>query len=487
MALVVAVVAYHRAGGPLPGASARTAGDRAPAAVAAAADAREDAALAAIESGTDHIAPEELLDRLLRGEGPLVIDVRPEEEFAAWHLPGAVRMSVPEVVGGPGRSLLDADPGRLAVLCSNGPGHPGQAWLALARCGRENVRVLDGGLDELLERCLTPPSLRGPISEADARRGWPLFAARRAFVLGESAPRPGAGRFATDPERLSAPTVVSPRWLATRLSSAVVIDARESAEDWRRVRIPGALHLAHPALRIPRADGKPHALLSAEAIATKLGTLGIDREAEVVLYADERVHDATLVALALLRAGHERLALLEGGVLAWAAARLPLEVDARPPEPRAARRYEPRPGADDFTATLEEVAAASRGGGAAIVDARPARMYRGEEATEARPGHIPGARNRDLALDTVRTPTGTFWRPRDELLSGYAACGVAPEGAAIASCRTGHSASGAFFAMRFLLGNGRARWYNGSWTEWAEHGELAAETGPGAAPGGRAP
>lgn len=144
-----------------------------------------------VEQEADHIEPAELADRMMAQKGDVVtVDVRPADEYAAWHLPGAVNLSVPQVLGAEGASLLEANAGKLVVLYSNGMVHPAQAWMELARRGHTNVRVLEGGLADLKRDVLTPPSLRGPISEARAREELPRFQAARAYFLGADAPQP---------------------------------------------------------------------------------------------------------------------------------------------------------------------------------------------------------------------------------------------------------------------------------------------------------
>jgi rhodanese-related sulfurtransferase len=140
---------------------------------------------APVEQEGDHIKPAELAERMLSGGASVVtVDVRPAEEFAAYHLPGAVNLTVPQVHGAEGAALLAAHADQLVVLYSNGMVHPAQAWVELARRGHGNVRVLEGGLTAFKQEILTPPSLRGPISQARARAAAPQFARAKAFVLG---------------------------------------------------------------------------------------------------------------------------------------------------------------------------------------------------------------------------------------------------------------------------------------------------------------
>jgi rhodanese-related sulfurtransferase len=124
----------------------------------------------AIEDESDHLTPRALADLLLTQPRDLVIvDVRPASEFGQWHLPGAYNLPLPQLLGSEGRALLKRAGDQRVILVSNGMVHPGQAWVELTRRGHGNVRVLEGGLTAFKHEVLTPPSLRGPMSEERAR------------------------------------------------------------------------------------------------------------------------------------------------------------------------------------------------------------------------------------------------------------------------------------------------------------------------------
>jgi 3-mercaptopyruvate sulfurtransferase SseA len=423
-----------------------------------------------IETGEDHIDAEELARELLRARGDVtLIDLRPADEFRAWHLPGARNLTVPATCGAAGKAVFDAQP-RLVVLCSNGVAHPGQAWVALQQQGRRNVKVLAGGLDEFKAVVLTPPSLRDGATEADAKRAGAAHALRRAFFAGARTPSPKAG-WATDPTTLTAPTMVSPQWLAERITQVAVLDVRPAA-DFAALHLPGARSLEASRVRVRNGD-RDHLLVDDPRLAQTFGELGLTADTPVVLCADDKVQDATFVALALLHLGHRAVAVLEGGIPGWASEGRPLTDEVVAPQPAT---YQPRPGADDFTITTDELAKAVRAGATKVLDVRPPAMYRGEQSTEARPGHIPGAVNRPFSVDLQRDATGQWLLPRVELQQKYGAL-FSPEAPITVSCRTGHTASHTFFVLRHLLGYDKVRWYNGSWTEWAARPELPAATG----------
>ncbi len=147
----------------------------------------EDQLLRQVEGGLDHIEPEELADRLSRGEpGLVVVDVRSAEEFQAFHLRGAVNVSLAQLP----KFLAPHKNTGIIVLYSNGMTHPAQARDSLHRQGFRNVFILTDGLKGFLERCLMPVSLRSePVSPQTATR----INAWRAFFLSQGK-EPQAGR-----------------------------------------------------------------------------------------------------------------------------------------------------------------------------------------------------------------------------------------------------------------------------------------------------
>jgi hydroxyacylglutathione hydrolase len=71
------------------------------------------------------ISPAALLDRIGRGDAPVVVDVRSAGEFAAGHVPGAVNIPFTSVLTGspdvPGEKSA-----AIVIYCGHGP----RAWLA---------------------------------------------------------------------------------------------------------------------------------------------------------------------------------------------------------------------------------------------------------------------------------------------------------------------------------------------------------------------
>ena len=110
--------------------------------------------------------------------------------------------------------------------------------------------------------------------------------------------------------------LVSTSWLKQHLNDAdvVVLDIRSAidgggVEAYVAGHIPGAVHVPEKSLRLSHGDRKL-LLEPAADLAKRFGELGVSRDTPVVIYGEDKIQDATLVAVALTTIGHEKLAIL---------------------------------------------------------------------------------------------------------------------------------------------------------------------------------
>ncbi|MEY4828366.1 MAG: hypothetical protein RLZZ562_162 [Planctomycetota bacterium] len=420
-----------------------------------------------VETGEDHIDAMDLARRMLAGtERIAIVDVRPRAEFEQFHLRGAVSMSVPQLVGDEGARVFASHPD-LVVVCSNGPAHPAQAWVELRRQGHDNVRVLDGGLDEMKRAVFTPPTLASDVDEATAAQRRVFVELARQALIAQPSAVAAKSDWATDPAKLTGPAIVSALWAATH-KDVVLVDVR-SAAAYASLHAVASISLDLSSLRERHGD-RDLLLLPAEALAKRFGDAGIAIETPVAILAD-RMHDAALAALAFLRTGHRAVAIVEGGIRSWPHEGLPLDSDEYALTPTA---HGVVAGADNFTMSVEELAAFVEERRGVVIDSRPTAQFAGEQGQEARRGHVPGAKNRPIANDF--DAQGRLL-PRAALEAAFSSLGATNDAQAALMCRTGHQAAQQLFVLRFLLGYDKVKWCNGSFTQWAERAELPVELG----------
>jgi thiosulfate/3-mercaptopyruvate sulfurtransferase len=263
-------------------------------------------------------------------------------------------------------------------------------------------------------------------------------------------------------------TLVTPEWLSAHLDDEdlVVLDCTVNVgQDFRAVsgradyeagHVPGAAFadllddLSDPSSPFETAMPTP------ERFCTTMGALGVGDDARVVLYDGTMSIWAARVWWMLRWVGFDRAALLDGGLVAWELADLPLSTE---PADRPARTLTPalRPG---LIADREEVLAAIDDPSVHLVDTLMAEHYRGDWTMYARPGHIPGATNVS-ALDLF-DERGRF-RPDDELATLLDGDRAARH---ITYCGGGIAASANAFAMT-RVGFTDVAVYAASLQEWA--------------------
>ena len=91
------------------------------------------------------------------------------------------------------------------------------------------------------------------------------------------------------------------------------------------------------------------------------------------------------------------------------------------------------------------------------------------------PGHIPGAVNISWGK-AVNADTGEFL-PVEQLNDLYGRAGVTPDKEVVAYCRIGERSAHTWYVLHELLGYGRVRNYDGSWTEYGSLVDVPVERG----------
>jgi thiosulfate/3-mercaptopyruvate sulfurtransferase len=195
------------------------------------------------------------------------------------------------------------------------------------------------------------------------------------------------------------------------------------------------------------------------ALAARFASLGIGAQTQVVVYDDSQGMIAGRLWWLLRWLGHDRVAVLDGGLPAWQAAGGSLTGEITPPPVAefVVRRRDTLVDADHVRAFLQT----SR---LHLVDARSPDRFRGENETlDPVGGHIPGAANR-FFRDNLQAD-GRF-KPVAELRAEWLAvlAGRAPE-LVVHQCGSGVSACHNILAME-LAGLPGSRLYAGSWSEW---------------------
>ncbi len=276
--------------------------------------------------------------------------------------------------------------------------------------------------------------------------------------------------------------VVSTAWLAAHLGHPrlVIVDAswylpdtgRDARAEYLAGHLPGALRFDIDAMSDP-ADPRPHMLLTAARFADALGQLGIGDADVVVAYDGSGANlSAARVWWMLRHAGHDAVAVLDGGLGKWRAEGRPLVAgeERRPPAAFALRP--PR----HWVLDRKGVGAGLASGRVQVVDARVRERYLGSQP-EPRPGvrsgHIPGALN--VPYPDLVAADGTLLPPRD-LEARFAAAGVHPARPVAAYCGSGVSACAVLLALE-TMGRPGQLLYDGSWTEWGGDPALPIEAG----------
>lgn len=264
---------------------------------------------------------------------------------------------------------------------------------------------------------------------------------------------------------------------ATRARSLIgsgrahVLDARPVGK-YLAGHLPGAVHMEDECLR-QSVSGMPASYLPECDLARVFERAGVTTAKPVLIYSDgEDPLAATMTAYALLKAGHPRVMVLDGGFEAvrgnggitqeYAAFEQKAWNGTSPTAPLAASIDDVRRMVDTDEGLL--------------VDARPAKLYRGEGKNWARNGHIPRALNVDWK-SLMRADNEALFKPRKEIEKLLKDAGLDAQAPTVVYCGTGREATLLYLYLRGVLQWQRVRLYEGSWTEWSANPALPIATG----------
>jgi thiosulfate/3-mercaptopyruvate sulfurtransferase len=243
-------------------------------------------------------------------------------------------------------------------------------------------------------------------------------------------------------------------------------DATYGEQAYARGHVPGAFFLQLDRDLSSPMNGRNgrHPLPDPQQLASKLGAAGVSATTQVLVYDDAGGMVAGRLWWLLRWLGHDRVALLDGGIGEWVKQGRPVTA-ALPKSAPAVFSIDKR----DCVVSADEVFANIGRAEFCLIDARAPDRFRGENETlDPVGGHIPGARNR-FFRDNL--DADGFFRPAPELRREFLAllAGSAPE-QAVMQCGSGVSACHNILAMD-IAGLPGARLYAGSWSEWCSDPE----------------
>jgi len=257
---------------------------------------------------------------------------------------------------------------------------------------------------------------------------------------------------------------------------------RDANALYRAAHIPGARFFDINLLADPDTD-LPHMVPSPGRFARLIGEMGVSNATRVVFYDQKGLASAARGWWLMRLFGHDRAAVLDGGLPKWRREDRPVE-SGEPGRPLRERTGDPASAARPATFRPNFRASLLRGIGdlldnletsaELVLDARAAGRFAGtapEPRAGMRSGHIPGSRN--LPYTDLLLPDQTFLSP-SALRERFIRAGADGGRPVVTSCGSGVTACILTLGLTLAaLPSGAV--YDGSWSEWGGRADTPIE------------
>lgn len=268
---------------------------------------------------------------------------------------------------------------------------------------------------------------------------------------------------------LQLPLICSPEELADNLEHPDLLLVDLCSPDIAVVcHVPGARYVDYS--RIVRIDKPIVGLVpDATSLSTLLASIGATPDKFIVAYDDEGGGRAARFLWTLVALGHPHYALLDGGIIAWAAGKFPVSRNTPTIEKTEYPVSMQAHAVADYDYILRHLDDAD----VAIVDTRSAAEYSGEKKMAQHAGHIPGAVNFNW-VDAMDRQRNLQLKELSSLRTTFESLGVTPEKEIVVYCHSHHRSAHTFIVLKHL-GYPRVRGYAGAWSDWGNRDDSPKE------------
>jgi thiosulfate/3-mercaptopyruvate sulfurtransferase len=254
----------------------------------------------------------------------------------------------------------------------------------------------------------------------------------------------------------------------------IVLDTRGGYKDYFRGHLPTAHHINFDTLR-GTDNGVPVQYLPEDLTKSLLIRAGINKDRLHLIYAtgdqlpNDEILSASMVAYVLEKFGVKDIRIVDGGLPAWKASKLPITQEYFG-NPKGNLPEQPK---FEIGANVDDVIHRKRT--TILVDARPKNEYLGDDDVWLRKGHIPGAISFHWARLMQKDNTHQFLT-FDKVKSELTAAGLTPDKEILVYCGTSREGSLLRFYLKHVAKYPNVRLYEGSWKEYASLKKYPAET-----------